>query len=213
MLLHAWPHALVCLGRLDILDSLCAARSLHFIQSAAKKKSSQQNVWTGDEGLAWHPDSVVDPPSPKLHFLSLSSTLRPLLPSLPLFPLPSPPSPHPQLAVEDGFSESSWDQDQRQITADVYAKCNMETPQLCPHYWFFSLFFHALSLTPSVSPHFSASFLSKHNTTQCEIWRKKAPRTLFQMKQKRKEKRGWGGGGVVVPGYACLHLESILWCK
>lgn len=44
------------------------------------------------------------------------------------------PSPKPQLAAEDGFSESSWDQDQRQITADVYAKCNMETPQLCPHY-------------------------------------------------------------------------------
>lgn len=49
---------------------------------------------------------------------------------------------HPQLAVEDGFSESSWDWDQRQITADVYAKCNMETLKLHSHYWFFSFLFH-----------------------------------------------------------------------
>lgn len=178
------------------------------------------------EALAWHLGLVVDYlPLPThththtslLFLFSPSLTLHPLLLSLPASPPPSLHSPHPQLAVEDGFSESSWDWDQRQITADVYAKCNMETPQLCPHYWFFSLLFHPLSLTLSLSPHFSASFLSKHNTTQCEIWRKKGPRTLFHMKGvKKKKKRKWRGGGVydlAVPSYACLHLEPILWCK
>lgn len=153
------------------------------------------------EALAWHLGLVVDYlPLPThthttlLFLFSPSLTLHPLLLSLPASPPPSLHSPHPQLAVEDGFSESSWDWDQRQITADVYAKCNMETPQLCPHYWFFSLLFHPLSLTLSLSPHFSASFLSKHNTTQCEIWRKKSPRTLFHMKGvKKKKKRKWRG--------------------
>lgn len=67
--------------------SPCSQESLHFIQSAAqKKKTSQQNVWTRDEGLAWHPDSVVDPLH-QLHFLSPSLTLHPLLP-------PPHPPPH-----------------------------------------------------------------------------------------------------------------------
>lgn len=135
---------------------LSSQESLQYIQSAAET-TSQQNVWTGDEVRAWHPGSVVASPTLPPPTLSLSLTLHPLLPSLPHSPLP--PS-HPPLAIEDGFSESSRDEDQRQITADVYAKCNMETPQLCPHYWFFSLFLHPISLTLSLSPHFSASFLS-----------------------------------------------------
>lgn len=106
---------------------VCSQESLHFIQSAVKKDISAECVkaWPGIQTL-W---STTPPFLFSLHPQPSTHSLHPSL-----FPLPYPPSPHPQLAAEDGFSESSWDQDQRQITADVYAKCNMETPQLCPHY-------------------------------------------------------------------------------
>lgn len=73
------------------------------------------------------------PGSYTLRSLSSVSPLNSLPPStaspLSLHPLfASPPSitPPSSPAVGDGFSESSWDGDQRQITADVHAKCNME---------------------------------------------------------------------------------------
>lgn len=163
-------HTGLTAGPVCAARRVCITSSLQRNRHLSRMHEPEMKAWPGIQTL-W---STSPPPPPFL--LSLSLTLHPLLPSLPSLPCPpSPPSPHPQLAVEDGFSESSWDQDQRQITADVYAKCNMETPQLCPHYWFFSLVSHPLSLTLSLSPHFSASFLSKHNATQCEIWRKKAP--------------------------------------
>lgn len=85
---------------------------------------------SGDEGLAWWLHSAVDPlrlpvqPPPSINSISTYS---------PPTPCQTRTSPFPP-AVGDGFSESSWDGDQRQITADVYAKCNMElTPTPCPH--------------------------------------------------------------------------------
>lgn len=62
-----------------------------------------------EERWQWTP-----PPPQHLLFLPPSSSLHPLPPSL---PCPSPSVPHPQLAAEDGCSESSWDGDQRQIAA------------------------------------------------------------------------------------------------
>lgn len=170
---------------------LCAARRVCITSSLQQKRHLSRSM-----NRRWSPGLASRLCGRLPLLLSPSLTLHPLLPSLPLSPLPSLPFPHPQLAVEDGFSESSWDQDQRQITADVYAKCNMETPQLCPHYWFFSLFSYPLSLPLSLSLHFSTSFLSKHNTTQCEIWRKKPPEPSSRWSKKRKRK--WGGGGWVI---------------
>ncbi len=144
--LRAWPGESVYLGKLDVMDlqlALCVQPGEPALHPVCSKTDISAECMNRRRSLAWHSDSVVDSPS-----FSPSLTLHPLLPSLPFSSSPPPPSLHPQLAVEDGFSESSWDQDQRQITADVYAKCNMETPQLCPHYWFFSLFFQPLSLCP-----------------------------------------------------------------
>lgn len=159
----------------------------------SSQDSLQQDVWAGDEVRAWHPGSAVAspslPPSSASLSLSLSLTLHPLLPSLPHSPLPLS---HPPLAIEDGFSESSRDEDQRQITADVYAKCNMETPQLCPHYWFFSLFFHPLSLCPFllISPlHFYPSTILRSVKFEEE-----RPHTVFQRKPSGSED---GGGGLI----------------
>lgn len=69
-------------GPLRAARRVCISSSL---QREKKKKTSQRNVWTRDEGLAWHPDSVVDPLH-QLHFLSLALTLH---------PLPTPPTPTP----------------------------------------------------------------------------------------------------------------------
>lgn len=50
------------------------------------------------------------------------------------------------------------------------------------------------------------------------VWnlKKKGPQTLFQMKKKKKKRENEEGGkeyDLTLPSYACLHLESILWCK
>lgn len=185
---YSWPC--VCAAR-----RVCITSSLQQNRPLSRMQEPEMKAWPGIQTL-WS----TQPPPPSLSILNPPPT-----PSILLLPSPPPAAP-PQLAVEDGFSESSWDQDQRQITADVYAKCNMETPQLCPHYWFFSL----LLLTPSLSPHFPASFFIEAQYYAVWNLKKKGPRTLLQMKQKRKEV---GGGDLAVPSYACLHLESILWCK
>lgn len=42
----------------------------------------------------------------------------------------------------------------------------------------------------------------------------KRPPEPYSRWNRKERRRGVGGGGwLAVPGYACLHLESILWCK
>lgn len=178
---------------------------LHFIQPAAKRDISAECVkqrWR--PGLPCRLCGRLTPPS-HVFFLSPSLTLRPLLPSLLLFPRAATPP-------------SNWLWKMASVShlgTKIKGKLqptSMQNVIWKPRSYVLTIDF-SLSLAPSLSPHFSASFLSKHNTTQCEIWRKSPPEPSSRWNRKWR-RRGVGcRGGSAVPGYACLHLESILWCK
>lgn len=73
----------------------------------------------GIHTLRW----TAPPPTSPLSFAIFNPSPTPSKP-----PLPSPSVPHPQLAAEDGFSESSWDGDQRQITATSMQNVTWKPP-------------------------------------------------------------------------------------
>lgn len=166
---------------------------LRFIRSAAETHISAECVNRRRRpGLAPTHCGGPPPTSP----LSFSIFSPPPSPSMP--PVPSPSAPHPQLAAEDGFSESSWDPDQREITATSMQNVMWKPPSYVltidssP-----STFIPMLSVRPSLLVP-----LPRFIVVQCEIRRRKSPPQTFY-KRNRKDRMG-------VPGYACLHLQSIL---
>lgn len=173
---HSWSSAV------SALHPLCS-RNTHL----SRMCEPETQAWSGTHTLRWTPPR-------HLPFLSPSLALHPPLPCL---PCPPPLPPHPQLAAEDGFSESSWDPDQREIIATSMQNVMWKPPSSVltidssP-----STFIPMLSVRPSL-----LVSLPRFIVVQCEIRRRKKPPQTFY---KRNRKDGMG-----VPGYACLHLQSI----
>lgn len=171
---------------------VCVVQTGHsgLTASAKKKKNkSRQNVRTEQEkswpGISGGLCGRQQPPPPHTPSPTPCLALHPLL--------------QPRLAGEDGFSESSWDPDQRQITADVYAKCNMETPQLCPRYWFPLLPFSHL---PSPPPFLLISLLHFNpSTIYYRVWNLKEDRRSWEPSLTEESDSA-------VLRSACLYLKS-----
>lgn len=104
-----------------------AASALHPLRSRNARLSRmcepETRAWSGIHILRWTPS----PPSPPTSPLSFSLSNPPPTPSR-----PSPSATHPQLAAEDGFSESSWDPDQREITATSMQNVMWKPPSYVP---------------------------------------------------------------------------------
>lgn len=103
-------------------------RRLRFIRSAAETHASAECVNRRlRPGLAstycGGPPPLPQPTSP----LSFSLFNPPPTPSR-----SSSSAPHSQLAAEDGFSESSWDRDQREITATSMQNVMWKPPSYVP---------------------------------------------------------------------------------
>lgn len=181
-----WPGALLCLGSLDVLDSQLVVSGVCASSAPQPKRTPQQNVWTGDSGLVWHRHTAVDSPPQPTSPLSFSLFNPPPTPSR-----PSSSAPHSQLAAEDGFSESSWDRDQREITATSMQNVMWKPPSYVP----------TIDSSPSTSiPMLSVRpflLISLPLFYRNAVWnpkRKKSSENLLQMKQKRQNGRvgGWG---------------------
>ena len=104
---------------------------LPFIRSEQKHTTQQEHVnWRCRPGLAstlrWDPHKNTTSP------LSFSIFNSPPTPSKAPHPHLHPH--HPQLAAENGFSESSRDGDQRQITVTSMQNVTWKPPQLCSDY-------------------------------------------------------------------------------
>lgn len=182
----------------------CSQQHLHLIYSAAETHVSarmcepEMQAWPGIHTLRWTP-----PPKKNLLFLSPSSTLHPLLPNL-----PCPPPLSPTLNwLQKMASVSHLGMEIKGKLQRRLCKMQRGNPP--------AMFSLLILLSPLPSPCSQAVLFSSFpcfvfiEVQYNAVWnskRKKSSPNLLQMKQKRQN---WGG----VPGYACLHLQSILWCK
>lgn len=135
---------------------VCSQESLHYIQSATKKRhlsrmyEPEMKAWPGIQAL-WS-----TPPSFSLHPQTSTHSFHPSS-SLPCPPL-HPPTPNWLWKMASVSHLGTKIKGKLQPTS-------MQNVIWKPPSYVLTIDF----LTQSLFPHFSASFLSKHNTMQCEI--------------------------------------------
>lgn len=147
-------------------------RRLRFIRSAAETHTSAEcvNRRLGPGLASTYCGGPPPPPPPPTSPLFFSLFNPPPTPSR-----PSSSAPHPQLAAEDGFSESSWDRDQREITATSMQNVMWKPPSYVP-----TIDSSPSTSIPMLSVILFSSFLCLYFIgAQCEIRRGKSPPKTF----------------------------------